>query len=90
MAKLSKSGGYIYLYCFRLVFIITTRCINISNGFELSWSTPPPLVVVADINKLYRIGCRVTLNNSVSSQHQRLDDVELWAVVSKVRYFAEY
>jgi hypothetical protein len=89
MAKFSKSAYYIFVCWLGLVFISTRPCIYTSNGFELNWSTPPPLVVVADINKLYRIGCRVTLNNNLFSQHQNssLDNVELWAVISKVRYF---
>ena len=92
MANLSKSAIHIFLFWVGLVFISTTQCIYTSTGFELNWSTPPPLVVVTDINKVYRIGCRVTLNNNLTSQYQNsnLDNVELWAVISKVRYIAKY
>ena len=92
MAKFSKSSYYIFLFWVGLVFISTTPCIYTSTGFDLNWSTPPPMVVVADINKLYRIGCRVTLNKNLTSQYQNanIDNVELWAVISKVRYFAQY
>lgn len=53
-----------------------------SDQLELDWITSPPKVVVADIDKVYRIGCRVTLNNSETS-HIGLDDVTLWAEISK-------
>ena len=83
MAQLSR---YVKLVKSRVPFLlIATKLFLVhlavaSDQLELDWVTSPPQVVVADIDKVYRIGCRVTLNNSDID----LDDVSLWAEITKV------
>ena len=52
--------------------------------FTVNWVTPPPQVVV--IGTLYRVGCRIDLNNTVAREYKslRLDDIKLWSVIRKV------
>ena len=90
MDSLAKSTNYVLLCLLGILCTLQTSFTFASNLFELDWSTPPPLVVVADIDKVYHIGCRVTLNTTLGSQYPNLnlDNVKLWAVISKVCYFA--
>ena len=50
----------------------------------LNWVTPPPQVVV--IGHLYRVGCRLDLNQTVAREYKsiKLDDIKIWSVISKV------
>ena len=85
MAQLS---GYVKLVRSRVPFLLIATTIFLvhltvaSDQLELDWVTSPPQVVVADIDKVYRIGCRVTLNNSDID----LDDVSLWAEITEVNF----
>ena len=57
------------------------------NPLQLDWLTPPPQVVVADIDQVYRIGCRVTINASFYKYRElNIDDIKLWATISKVGF----
>ena len=54
------------------------------DPLKLNWVTAPPQVVV--IGHLYRVGCRIDLNQTVARKYKslKLDDIKIWSVISKV------
>ena len=77
------------LFLIGFLFTFSTPLICADSPFKLEWLTPPPPVVVSDNGKVYRIGCRITLNTTLGHQYDNsnLDNAKLWAVISKVSHF---
>ena len=70
--------------------IIYIPHINAGQSVNLEWLTPPPRMVVADIDQSYTIGCRITFDNSMDQYEDlKVNDVKLYAVIGKVQLSVE-
>ena len=74
----------ILLFQLAILYVLNAPVVVADGLFTLNWITPPPQVVV--IGHLYRVGCRIDLNETVSREYKglKLDDIKLWSVISKV------
>ena len=72
------------LFQLGILYVLLAPFAVADDPLKLNWVTPPPQVVV--IGHLYRIGCRIDLNETVSREYKglKLDDIKLWSVISKV------
>lgn len=65
MGKIVETRNHILLCFVSFLCICDISWIGASNQpLQLDWLTPPPQVVVANIDQVYRIGCRVSFNTS--------------------------
>ena len=83
MCQLTKTLRHSVLCILFMTTISPSALANGGDSFELKWVAPPPPVVIADIDEVYRIGCRVTLNSS-KAYNFNLQDVMLSAGISQV------
>ena len=67
-----------------ILYVLNAPAAVADGPLKLNWVTPPPQVVI--IGHLYRVGCRIDLNETVAREYKstKLDDIKLWSVVSKV------
>ena len=74
----------IRLFQLGILYVLNAPFVVANDPLMLNWVTPPPQVVV--IGHLYRIGCRLDLNETFAREYQslKLDDIKLWSVISKV------
>ena len=87
MGKIVKTTNRILLCLVCCCFIFKISRITASSPLQLDWLTPPPAIVVADIDRVYTIGCRMTLQTSAyQNDDLMIDDIKLWAVISKVSF----
>ena len=86
MPETSKNRIFLELITFIWMFYLPC----IVNTRQLEWLTLPPRIVIADIDQFYTIGCRITFDNSIDhNEDLNVDDINLWAVVSKVQLSVE-
>ena len=74
----------ILLFQLAILYVLNAPVVVADGLFTLNWITPPPQVVV--IGHLYRVGCRIDLNETAAREYKglTLDDIKLWSVISKV------
>ena len=67
-----------------IMYVLNAPVAVADGPLKLNWVTAPPQVVV--IGNLYRVGCRIDLNETVAREYEnlKLDDIKLWSVISKV------
>ena len=70
-----------------ITFLITLLLMTSAHGidqFEIDWVTPPPSIVAADVGKVYRIGCRLTLNYSSSTYNNSSLQLNDWKLIAEI------
>jgi len=82
MCQLTETLRHSVLCIHFMTTISLSALVYGGDSFELKWVAPPPPVVVADIDEVYRIGCRVTLNSS-KAYNFNPQDVMLSAGISQ-------
>ena len=72
------------LFQLGILYVLHAPVAVADDPLKLNWVTPPPQVVV--IGHLYRVGCRIDLNQTVAREYKslKLDDIKIWSVISKV------
>ena len=78
-------GRHVFcLFQLGILYVLHAPVSAADDPLKLNWVTPPPQVVV--IGHLYRVGCRLDLNQTVAREYKslKLDDIKIWSVISKV------
>ena len=67
-----------------ILYVLNAPVAVADGPLKVNGVTPPPQVVI--IGHLYRVGCRIDLNETVAREYEnlKLDDIKLWSVISKV------